>query len=75
MCPACGAADRPPRFASCRPRSLLDEVGLAARAEHLLPTYRAAIVATHDSELAAQAPRRLVIRDGRLVTLAAAATA
>jgi len=33
------------------------------------------IVATHDSELAARAPRRLVMRDGRLVTLAAAATA
>jgi putative ABC transport system ATP-binding protein len=33
------------------------------------------IVATHDSELAARAPRRLLMRDGRLVTLAAAATA
>jgi putative ABC transport system ATP-binding protein len=33
------------------------------------------IVATHDFELAARAPRRLVMRDGRLVTLAPAATA
>jgi putative ABC transport system ATP-binding protein len=33
------------------------------------------IVATHDSELASRAPRRLVMRDGRLVALAAAATA
>jgi putative ABC transport system ATP-binding protein len=33
------------------------------------------VVATHDSDLAARAPRRLLMRDGRLVTLAAAATA
>jgi len=33
------------------------------------------IVATHDSDLAARAPRRLAMRDGRLVTTAAPAAA
>jgi putative ABC transport system ATP-binding protein len=33
------------------------------------------IVATHDSDLAARAPRRLAMRDGRLAALAQAATA
>jgi putative ABC transport system ATP-binding protein len=33
------------------------------------------VVATHDSELASRAPRRLHMRDGRLVTMPAAATA
>lgn len=33
------------------------------------------VVATHDISLAARAPRRLAMRDGRLVSLAEAATA
>jgi putative ABC transport system ATP-binding protein len=33
------------------------------------------VVATHDASLAARAPRRLAMRDGRMVALAAAATA
>src|SRR4051812_11387876 len=33
------------------------------------------VVATHDASLAARAPRRLAMRDGRLVTIPAAATA
>jgi predicted ABC-type transport system involved in lysophospholipase L1 biosynthesis ATPase subunit len=33
------------------------------------------IVATHDVDLAGRAPRRLAMRDGRLVALAAAAIA
>jgi putative ABC transport system ATP-binding protein len=81
---------------------LLDEVGLAARAEprvvladeptgnldsatgreiiDLLAGLTAGhgstvVVATHDAELAARALRRLHMRDGRLVTVPAAATA
>src|SRR5262249_60211234 len=116
--PAPGGGDRR------RALALLDEVGLAARAEHL-PAHLSGgeqqrvaiaralsveprvvladeptgnldsatggeiiellaglaaehgstvIVATHDSELAARAPRRLAMRDGPLGTLAAAPT-